>query len=114
VRRGAGSLGCLFTLLLLAAVLYFGVNVGTVYWRFVQFQDVMKQQARFAARNSDEDIRARLRTVADSLGLPESAGQVRVRRTSRRISISSSYYESVELPLVRREILFNPRAEGTF
>ena len=40
-RAGASSLGCLVSLLLVAAVGYFGVNAGEVYFRFYQFQDAM-------------------------------------------------------------------------
>ena len=52
-RTGRGSLGCLVMLLILAAVVYFGVNVGEVYWRFYQYQDAMRQEVRFAAHNSN-------------------------------------------------------------
>ena len=53
-----------------------------------------------------------LRASADSLGLPESAGKVSIRRTERSITIESEYYETVELPMFVREIHFAPRAEG--
>ena len=43
-RRGSSSLGCLFTLLVLAAVLYFGINVGEVYFRYFQYKDAMRQE----------------------------------------------------------------------
>ena len=47
-RRGAGTLGCLVSLLIFAAVLYYGYHVGQVYWKFYQLQDAMKSQARLA------------------------------------------------------------------
>ena len=46
-RRGASSLGCLFTLLIVTAAVYFGVNVAEVYWRFYEYQDDMRSFARF-------------------------------------------------------------------
>ena len=46
-RRGASSLGCLFSLLIVTAAVYFGVNVAEVYWRFYQYQDDMRQFVRF-------------------------------------------------------------------
>ena len=45
-RRGASSIGCLFSLLVLAAVVYFGVNVGEVYWRYYQYRDDMVQDRK--------------------------------------------------------------------
>ena len=113
-RPGRSSLGCLVLLLVLTAVGYFGVNVGEAYWRFYQFQDAMKQEARFAARRTDDAIALRLRAKADSLGLPEQAVKhLRVRRNTRIIRITSEYFETIELPLVVRELHFEPRVEAS-
>lgn len=113
-RRGASSLGCLVTLLLVVAITYFAVNVGEVYLRYYQFADAMRQEARFASRRDDATIRRRLQARADSLGLPPGADKIRVRRAQRFISISSEYYETIELPGTTREVYFNPRVETTF
>lgn len=111
-RRGASSIGCLFSLLVLAAVVYFGVNVGEVYWRYYQFRDDMQQEVRFAAHYTSDAIAGRLRAAADSLGLPEAAGHVIIRRSSSMISVESDYDEPVELPGHVRELHFHLRAEG--
>jgi hypothetical protein len=113
-RSGRSALGCLVTLLILAAVVYFGVNVGEVYFRFYQFQDAMRQEVRFAAHNADNQILRRLRLQADSLGLPEAAGVVTLQRDGRHIELESDYYEHVELPGMVKEVHFNPHAEGIF
>jgi hypothetical protein len=113
-RRGASSLGCLFTLLVLAVIVYFGVNVGEVYFRYYQYQDAMRQEVRFAAHNNDAIILRHLRDQADSLGLPEAARNVMVQREGRHIEIETEYYEHVELPLTVREVYLNPHAEGIF
>ena len=113
-RNGKSSLGCLMLLLLVAVVGYFGVNIGEAYFRFYQFQDAMRQEVRFAARNSDAAILRHLRAQVDSLGLPEAAADVMVQRNERQIEIEADYYEHIELPLGNRELHFNPRAEGSF
>jgi hypothetical protein len=112
-RRGASSLGCLFTLLLVTAAVYFGVNVAEVYWRFYEYQDDMRSVARFGANAPSDTIVAHLRASADSLGLPSDAARVIVRRNDSRIILESDYYEHVELPGYIRDIHFHPRAEGT-
>ena len=114
LRRGSSSLGCLFSLLVFAAVLYFGVNVGEVFFRYYQFKDAMRQEVRFAAHNNDTIIVRHLRDQADSLGLPEAAQNVLVQRDGRHIEIEAEYYEHVELPLTVREVYLNPHAEGIF
>lgn len=113
-RWGRSAFGCLFSILLLVTAVYFAVNVGEPYLRYYRFLDGMKQEARFSARFTDDQIQARLAALADSLGMPEAAGRVRVRRDPSRISLSSSYYERVEMPLIVRDILFSPQAEWTY
>ena len=113
-RQGSSSLGCLFALLLLSAAGYFAVNVGEVYLRYFKFKDAMRQEVRFASHNSDQVILRHLRAQADSLGLPEAAGEVTLQRSGRHIEIESEYYEHIELPLYVREVRFNPHAEGIF
>ena len=108
-RRGRSRLGCLVSLLLLSAVAYFAFNIGEVYLRFFRLKDAMVQEARFAHNRDDEAIRLRLVAVADSLGLPDEAGRVIIRRESTRIIISTSYTEHVELPMFVREFRFAPQ-----
>jgi len=112
-RRGRSSFGCLIAVLALVTVIYVGVNIGEPYWRYYEYVDAMRQEARFASRYSDDEIKNHLRAFADSLGLPDEAARVQVRRTATHISISSEYSEPVKLLLVVREILVQPKAEWT-
>lgn len=111
-RRGASTLGCLFSLLVVAAVIYFGVNVGGVYWRFYQYQDDMRQEVRFAASTTNGAMLTRLKAAADSLQLPEDASDISIIRQGKTIMVESDYLDRVELPMLVREIHFHPHAEG--
>lgn len=113
-RAGKGGLGCLLSLVLVAAVGYFAWNVGVTYWSYYQFQDRMRQEARFAMHRSDALIQRRLSDYADSLGLPEGAQKVNVRRRQRTIQIWAEYYQIIEFPGFVREVYFHPQAVGTF
>ena len=113
-RVGKGGLGCLFALVLLSALGWFGYHIGTKYWKFYQFQDRMRSEARFAAHRSDLLIARRLREYADSLKLPEGAQKVTVRRRRGTIQIWADYYEIIEFPGFVREVHFRPEAVGTF
>ncbi len=114
IRRGASSLGCLFMLLVSAAVVYFAVNVGETAWKYYQYEDRMRQEVRFAAHRSDAVIRRRVSDFADSLDLPEGAKNVRVRRGDHALYIWAEYYVHVELPGFVREVHLHPQAVGTF
>ena len=113
-RRGASRLGCLVGVLLLVTFVYFGVNIGEVFIRHYRFRDAMEQEARFAQTRDDDTIQKHLAAFADSLGLPEAAGRVVVRRSANRIALSSNYTVTVELPLFVREFHFSPRVERGF
>lgn len=113
-RTGVTKLGCLFTLLILTAIVYFGLNAGEVYVRYLKYKDAMSQEIRFRGDLSDESIKGRLRAVADSLGLPPEAGRVTVTRERRIVTIQAEYVEEIELPGYRREIVFRPRAAGVY
>ena len=113
-RRGATTLGCLFTVLLLVAGGYFGLKIANVYWNFYQYEDTMKQHVRFAETVTDRQLFDRVVAKADSLGLPEEAKDVTVERVGRHISISADYVVMVELPLHVRTFHFTPRAEHDY
>ena len=111
-RRGAGGLGCLFSLILFAGALYYGVNIGQVYLRYYQILDGMRTQARLAPSLQDDVIYRRLNGQADSL-LPGSLPRFRITRTvqPKRIIIETEYTEKVDLPLFKHEFVLRPRAE---
>jgi hypothetical protein len=113
-RRGVGQVGCLILLLFIAAIGYFGLGVGEVYWNYFQYRDRMQQEARFGNSRTDGVIKLRISMFADSLGLPEGAKQVRVRRSQKHIAIWAEYYENIVLPFYSRELLLSPRAEWTY
>ena len=100
-RVGRTNFGCLFSVLLAVTAVYFAVNVGEPYVRYYRFLD-------------GSGYSPICEVWTDSLGLPEAAGRIRVRRASNRISLSTSYYERVEMPLIVRDILFSPQAEWTY
>lgn len=113
-RRGAGKLGCLVFLLLVVAVMYFGVNIGEVYYRYYQYKEAMDQEIRFRSELADATLKRNLAAIADSLGLPEDAGIVTITRDAGRITIESHYDETVDLPGFKHEFHLEPRAAGTY
>jgi hypothetical protein len=110
-RRGAGSLGCLFSLLLFAVALYYGINIGQVYLRYYQLLDGMRTQARLAPSLHDDVIYRRLNAQADSL-LTGGSPKFKITRGGRpsRIVIQGEYTDQVDLPLFKHTFVLRPRA----
>ena len=113
-RRGASSSGCLLSLLLLVAALYYGVNIGEVYFRYYRLLDEMQTETRIASGLDDGTIRRRIQAAIEEIGIPEAAGgaQLQIRRTSqpREIVIETRYSETVSLPFFNHSFSFQPRA----
>ena len=111
-RRGGSSLGCLVSLALFAAALYYGVHIGEVYLRYYRLLDAMRFQASIASSVKDDVIQRRLSAAADdSLGQPVP---IRVERGGNplRITIRTEYEERVELPFFHYTFVLRPRAEA--
>src|SRR3989454_6265334 len=49
-RRGASSSGCLLSLLLLVAALYYGVNIGEVYFRSEEHTSELQSPCNLVCR----------------------------------------------------------------
>ncbi|HET7600729.1 MAG TPA: hypothetical protein VFK09_10565 [Gemmatimonadales bacterium] len=112
-RRGASSLGCLISLLVFVAALYYAVNIGEVYWRYYQLLDEMQVNARLAPSLTDDVIQRRLATkVADIFG-PDRHMQFRITRAGRvRVfTIETQYRDSVSVPFFKHTFVLKPRAE---
>ena len=111
-RRGASSMGCLVSLLVVVGALYYGVNIGELYFRYYRLLDEMQSQAQLAPSLDDGTIRRRIQAAAQDIGLPPEAQQVKiVRRVSpREIVIEVQYSETVDLPLFHHSFDFHPKA----
>lgn len=114
VSRGRGRLGCLFALLVVALVVYYGVPLVRIYWDYYKLTDEMRVTARFAQSLKDEDIIRRLRAVVDELDLPAEAKRFTIQRTQvpPNVTIRSRYHVVIELPFHRRSLTFNPKVEA--
>jgi hypothetical protein len=110
-RRGAGTMGCLFSLALFLGALYYGVHIGEVYLRYYRLLDAMRFQAHLAPNIQDNGvIDRRLTAAADSI-----LGQTprfRIDRNPRRITIQTEYSDRVELPFFKHTFVLRPRTEA--
>jgi len=110
-NRGASTIGCLFTLLILVAILYYGVDIGRIYWNYYRLQDEMETSARFASSESDDQIAKHLIGVSQDLGLPEESRRFSIIRTQHpnAVTIKTTYRVEVELPFSRRTLTMRPQ-----
>ena len=112
-RRGASTLGCLVAILLFMAVLYYGVDIGRVYWSYYRLLDEMETSARFAQTQPDEAIVKHLVGIVQDLSLPAEAQRFAIRRTEHPpvVTIRTRYSVDLVLPFKRKRLVLNPVVE---
>ena len=112
-KRGASSYGCLVSLLIFVAAVYYGIHFGEPWLRYYQLLDEMRSSARLAPTLSDGVIHRRLEAKADELGLPDEAHKFQISRSGkpRKITITTEYSETVVVPLFTHTFVFTPTAE---
>jgi hypothetical protein len=112
LQRGASRLGCLIQLIILGGILYFGLYAMQDLLEYYRLRDAMKQEARFATLRTDTQIKDRLRSFADSVGLPEEASDINVVRGETTIQIWSEYDQPLRLPFdIQKSIHLKPFVE---
>ena len=112
-RRGASALGCLFAILIVVAVLYYGLDVGRVYWNFYRLKDEMETSARFAQTRTDPEILKHLGGIAQDLGLPAEAQHFVISRGKSPpvVKIKTEYHVEINLPFQHRVLTMRPEVE---
>jgi hypothetical protein len=112
-RRGASTSGCLVSLLIFVAAVYYGIHFGEPWLRYYQLLEEMRSSARLAPTLSDGVIKRRLEAKADELGLPDEANKFQISRSGkpRKITITTQYSETVVVPLFTHTFVFTPTAE---
>lgn len=116
-RVGMTKMGCLLVILLAVGAVYFAIPVGETYFRYLEYKDAMRQEARFRSGLPNERIIRNLKIQVDSLGLPEQAGIVTITRKDGKITIEADYEEAVLIPgtaKVVKVIRFQPRVTDTY
>jgi hypothetical protein len=114
--RGAGAFGCLLSLVLTIGVLYYGLNLGRVWWRYKELQSRMDTAARFAQTQTIDQVTRQLQADARDIGVPPAGQVFKITRVDGppRITISTSYTEEVNLPLLHKIFAFHPSVTHKF
>jgi hypothetical protein len=115
-RRGASSLGCIVSLVLVVACLYYGLNLGRLWFRYFEIKDRMNTVARFGSNQTVEQMTRQLQFDAQDVGLPKDARDFRISKSDRppSVTVSLEYSEPVDLFLLHRSFVFRPVVTHSF
>lgn len=87
--RGGASVGGILSLLILAFLIYEGIQFGPILFSQYEFKDAIAEQAKFSRGKTANTIKDELTKKAAQLGLPVTRDQIAVtlQPTSTRIQV---------------------------
>lgn len=107
-QPGKTHLGCLFSLFLVVALVWVGIDAGEVYLRYYRLKDFVQSQAEVAPALTDSVIRQRLVSYSDTLGPSIGPRRWDIRRSEspRQITIHAQYEDSVVIQVLTLRKVF--------
>lgn len=108
-ERGSTTLKTLLALLVFAALITGVVKIVPLYVKVYEFEDAMRQQAKFAGveRKEATVVREELYKKAQDLKLPVTREQIEVSRRMGGVNIKVSYTVPVDLIVFQRDFNFD-------
>jgi hypothetical protein len=100
----------LIALVFVAAIVYAGYHVGTVWVHYRTFQDAVRDTALFGNGKTDDDLKAKIMDEASRNQIPLSSDDVTITRRGGQVVIEARYVQTVTiLPGVTRRIDFTAK-----
>ena len=97
-QRGEGRIGCLFWSVVLAIVVLIGFKMVPVKYASAQLFDFMYEQAKYAQKDTPENLKKALMRKARELEIPLDPKNLIVKKRGGRILIEASYTVPIEFP----------------
>ena len=94
--RGAGKIGCLLWLAVLALIGYFLYKVIPVKVATSTFYDFMQEEAAFGSIREPKQLMLELLAKARELELPITEENLKIKRTRENITIEAHYVITVD------------------
>jgi len=106
-----GFIKPILCLLILAGLIYSGIQFGIPYYRYSAFKDEAKELARVGLGNP-EKVKTDVYEAAKTLKIPLDREDILVTKRDERIRVQASWSVTVDLlGLYQREINFNVDVE---
>jgi len=112
-QSGKGRLGFLLSLAIVFVICFLAVKIIPVRITAYNFRDVLREETRMAAvRKSDAVLAKRIMDEAEDLGIPLERGNLVIKRTKRRMTLSARYEHPIDLKLTTYVYKFRATEEA--
>jgi hypothetical protein len=115
-RSGTVKAALLLWFIVLAAIAYYGMEIGGVYWRRYKIEETVAQHLSFAGQLTDEAIHQQVLDEIAAMDLPVTDGNVRFVRTDspRALRVSISYVETANLLFTKKQFPMSIEVQRAF
>jgi hypothetical protein len=105
-RRGAGTIGCLFMIVVVAAGMYAGFQFGLPKLRHSSFENRVNESLGTLKQQSAADVQKQLIQFASDFDILLTPAQVKVDNSQGKLSIDLSYEKVIDLYVWRKTMPF--------
>src|SRR5262249_54284204 len=83
-------------LALVALVAHAAIKIVPVFWSNLRFKDALAEQARFAGKKTEDELRNRAEKIANDLEIPVTGESIAIKRTGAQTSFDTRYVAQLE------------------
>jgi hypothetical protein len=113
-QRGAGAIGCLLLVALVAGGLYAGFQFGLPKLRHSSFADRMSESYVHFQKQPAESIRKRVIEIASEFDIALRPDQVQVTILSDKMTIDVTYEKQIDLKVWQTTLPFSLHRSGPY
>jgi len=105
-QRGAGAIGCLLLVAIIAAGMYAGFQIGIPQLRHRSFEDRINESLGNLRQQSAADVQKHIIQVATDFDIALMPAQVKVDTTGGRLRIDVTYEKLIDLKVWQKTVPF--------
>ena len=113
-QRGAGAIGCLLLVALVAAAIYAGFQFGIPKLRHSSFSDRLNETYVHFQKQPAETIRTQIIDMAADFDIALKPEQVRVAISSSKLTIDVEYEKQIDLKVWQTTLPFSIHRSGPY
>ena len=106
-QRGAGSIGCLLLVAIVAAGMYAGFQIGMPRLRHSSFEDRVNESLGNLRQMSAADVQKQIIQIAADFDITLAPAQVKVDNTAGRLKIDVTYEKFIDLKVWQKTVPFS-------
>ena len=113
-QRGAGTIGCLFMVALIASALYAGYQFGLPRLRHSSFDDRVTELFPTFVHRPAAEVQKEIIQIASDFDIALTPDQVKVEITPAKLTIDVAYEKRIDLKVWQTTLPFSIHRSGPY